>query len=189
MTRRFTPIQIVFLASIVALDFAFGMVVKNVLSPTGLLNLVRLDMIFPVMFMMLTRMLIDRFGTLLIYETAWGLLAVIAMPGAFGLPGFLKLLPALCQGLAYEAVFCGLQRMPRLRVFTAAVTGGLVSTAVVMLLRLALGLPWSSALRFLWSLQALVAVLINLLAAGLALRVWPRIAHSHLALRIGAGHD
>ncbi len=185
----FSTVQIVFLASIVALDFAFGMVVKNVLSPTGLLNLVRLDMVFPVVLMMLTRLLIDRRGTLLIYQLAWGMLAVLAMPAAYGLPGFLKLMPAFFQGLAYETAFCGLRRMPRLRVFAAALAGGLVSRAVIMLLRLALGLPWSRAIVLLWGLQALNAALINLLGAALALYLWPRIAATHLAMRIGAAHD
>lgn len=184
--RRYTSAQIIFVAAMVALDFAFGMVVKNVLSPTGILNLVRVDMAVPVMLMMLTRLIVDRFGTLIIYEGAWGTLAVLAMPGAFGLPGLLKLLPALAQGLTYDTVCTLLKRWPLARLFVAAVLGGIVSMAIMVALKVAIGMPWANVTRILFGLQTLTAAGINILGAALAVAVWRRIGALQAVRRLQA---
>lgn len=183
---RYTSAQIIFLAAVVALDFAFGMVVKNVLSPTGILAVVRVDMAVPVMLMMLTRLMMDRFGTLVIYEGAWGLLSVLAMPGAFGLPGPLKLLPALAQGLTYDTVCTLLKRYRLSRLFVAAILGGLAAMAVMVALKVALGMPWANVTKILFGLQTLTSACINILGAALAVAVWRRIRTLHVVKRLQA---
>ena len=182
--KKFTTTHIIFLASIITFDFAFGMIVKNVLSPTGIFSMIRIDMIVPVMLMMLTRLIIDRFGTLIIYEGMWGVLATVAMPAAFGLPGPLKLIPALAKGITYDLLFSSLRRFKRGRVFGAAIIGGFVATLVVVAVKVMLGLPWARVTQILLSLQILTSILINGIGAYLALLVWKRIQKTHLVKRI-----
>ena len=67
-------------------------------TPREISNFIRLDMFIPVTLWMLTRLIVDRFGVLTAYQFAWGVLAIFAFPGAM-LPGPLKLIPAVIQGL------------------------------------------------------------------------------------------
>lgn len=165
----------VFIGSIVALDFAFGLVFKSLLHSAGITRVVRLDMVVPMALLMLTRLAVDRFGVATAYQLCWATLAIFAMPGAM-LPGPLKLLPALVQGLVYDAGFRLFRRLPRGRVFLSATAGGLLNTALVMLLRVwVLGLPWAAATQALLGVQALTSAALYAAAAGLALCIWGRI--------------
>lgn len=184
--KKFTTIQIIFLASIVTFDFAFGMIVKNVLFPTGIFSIIRIDMIVPVMLMMLTRLIIDKFGTLIIYEGVWGLFATLAMPRAFGLPGPLKLIPALAKGIIYDLLFSCLRRFKQGRVFVAAIIGGYLSTLVRVAVQVMLGMPWAKVTQILWGFKILTGLLIDAIGAYLALLVWKRIQKTHLVKRIAA---
>ncbi len=179
-----TPIQTVFLASMIAADFGFGMVVKNLLAPTHILNVVRIDMVVPFMLMLLTRVMIDRFGVLILYEGVWGLLSVLAMPGAFGLPGFLKLLPALSQGLILDAMMTAFKRFPTSRLYISAIVGGAISTIVFFGLKLALGMPWLKVVQILFGLQMLTNLIVWALGAYLTKEVYGRIHSSQMARRI-----
>lgn len=186
MRPYYTHAQLIALASLVALDFAFGMVAKALLAPTGILQIVRVDMIFPVALMMFARLLLDRLGTLTLYEGAWGVLSMLLMPTAFGLPGPLKLLPALAQGLAYDAVFSGIRRWPRGRVLAAAVLGGLAGMGMMVALKLLLGMPWSGVTQILFGVQAVTGVAVSLGGAWLGWLAWSRIRHLQLARRFQA---
>lgn len=187
MRKSFTNVQIIFLASIISLDFASGMLIKNVLLPTNVLAVIRLDMIVPVALMMLSRLIIDRFGTLIIYEAMWGALSVAAMPGAFGLPGLLKLAPSLVQGIAYDSFFSALRRLGAPRVYIAAVAGGFLSSVVQAALKILLGMPWGKAAALLFGTQVLTSVLVNILGSLIAIIVWSRVRNLHLIKRIQAG--
>lgn len=170
----------VFIGSMVALDFAAGQLTKSILQASGVSNFIRLDMFIPVTLWMLTRLVVDRFGVLAAYQFAWGVLAMFALPGAL-LPGPLKLIPAVLQGLIHDAGFSLLPRYPRGRVFVSAVVGGLVSKVVVTALRVqVLGLPWTKVTQTLFGVQALTSVLVSAAAAGLALIVWSRISNLHI---------
>lgn len=137
-------------------------------------------MFIPVTLWMLTRLVVDRFGVLTAYQFAWGVLAIFAFPGAM-LPGPLKLIPAVMQGLIHDAGFSLLPRYPRARVFVSAVVGGLVSKIVVTALRVqVLGLPWTKVTQALFGVQALTSILVSAAAAGLALVVWSRIRNLHI---------
>lgn len=170
----------VFIGSMVALDFAAGQLAKSVLRASGVGNFIRLDMFIPVTLWMLTRLVVDRFGVLAAYQFAWGVLATFALPGAL-LPGPLKLIPAVLQGLIHDAAFSLLPRCPRGRVFVSAVVGGLASNLVITALRVqVLGLPWTKVTQALFGVQALTSVLVSAAAAGLALVVWSRICNLHI---------
>ncbi len=165
----------VFIGSMVALDFAFGLLFKSVLHASGITVFVRLEMAVPVMLWMLTRLIVDRFGVLTSYQLAWATLAIFMFPGAM-LPGPLKLIPALCQGVLHDAAFSLFARFPRGRVFISAIAGGLLSTGMVMLLRVwVLGLPWSTVTKTLFGIQSVTSIIVYAVAAGLALLVWSRI--------------
>ena len=165
----------VFIGSMVALDFATGQLTKSVLHASGVSNFIRLDMFIPVTLWMLTRLIVDRFGVLTAYQFAWGVLAVFAFPGAM-LPGPLKLIPAVIQGLFHDAGFSLFRRFPRGRVFISAIVGGLLSKVVLAALRVqVLGLPWTKVTQALFGMQALTSIILNAAAAGLALVVWSRI--------------
>jgi hypothetical protein len=166
--------QVVFLATLVGLDFAFGWVAKPLLQGLGLGTFLHLEMIPAVMLLMLARLTVDRFGTLVAYETAWAVVATIAMPAAV-VPGPLKLVPFLLQGLVLDAVFSAGRRWPRGRVLAAAVLGGLAGNVCQGLLRLALGLPWARATQVYLGIQLLGGVAVHAVGAWLALRVWERV--------------
>ncbi|NJB66564.1 hypothetical protein GGQ74_000204 [Desulfobaculum xiamenense] len=185
-TFSFGTTQVIFLGLIIAMDFSLGMILKNVLEPTGLLAIVRVDLVVPVMLVLLTRLIIDRFGTLIVYELVFATLAMAAMPASYGLPGPLKLIPALAQGLTYDVLLSALAGLPRARLYAAAILGGIVSTCVLMLLKVALGMPWFCVTKVLFGTQMATSLAVNALGAWLALRVWQRIGHTHLVAHIGA---
>ncbi|MBD3380295.1 MAG: hypothetical protein GF408_07530 [Candidatus Omnitrophica bacterium] len=184
MIKKYSNIQIVFLASMVAFDFAFGMIVKNILAPTGVLDFIRIDMIVPVMLMMTVRLTLDRFGTLILYELAWGMLAVVAMPTAYGLPGLMKLVPAICQGIAYDAVMSGMRNMRTARIYAAAILGGAVSWIAVILMKIAMGVPWATATKIVFSVQVVMGMIVSAAGAYAAILLWERIEGLHLVRRI-----
>ena len=172
--RRFGTAQVIFLASMVALDFAFGWVAKPLMHAVDLGGLVKFEMIPPVMLMLLARLTLDRFGTLIAYEGAWGIIALVAMPGAV-LPGPLKLVPLLLQGCFLDAAFSAFRRWGVARVFLAAVFGGLAGNACLMLFRVLLGMPWARATQVFFGLQLLGGIGIHLAGAALAVLVWNRV--------------
>ena len=182
--KKFANIQIIFIGSMVAFDFAFGIIFKNILSPTGIFDLVRIDMVIPVMLMMVTRLMLDRIGTLIIYETAWGVLAVVVLPNAYGLPGLLKIIPAISQGITYDIVMSGMRNMRTGRVYAAAISGGLVSWIVIILMKVGLGIPWVKVTKIVFSFQIVTGILISVAGAYLGILLWERVKDLHLAKRI-----
>ncbi|HTY36210.1 MAG TPA: hypothetical protein VMH23_03815 [Bacteroidota bacterium] len=168
-------LQTVFLGSIITADFAFGLVAKNVLAPTQVLNIIRIDMIVPVMLMLVTRRILDRFGVLILYELVWGTFSVFAMPAAFGLPGLLKILPAVAQGIILDGLMSIFHRMERLQLYVTAGIGGILSSVVLYALKIALGTPWSAVVKLLLGIHMLSNVIIWLSAAWVAQVVWQRI--------------
>ena len=179
-----TPIQTIFLASMISADFAFGLAVKNLLMPTHILNVVRLDMVIPVMLMLLTRLIIDRFGVLILYEGVWGLFSVFAMPASFGLPGLLKLIPALTQGVILDALMSFLKHAGRWRLIISALVGGFLSAISYFALRLALGLPWSQVVQVLVGTQLFSGLFVWTSGALLTGLVWNKIKETQAVRRI-----
>ena len=57
--RQMGPSQLIFLASMVALDFAFGMVAKPLMHSTGLGTLLKVEMVVPTMLWALSRLTLD----------------------------------------------------------------------------------------------------------------------------------
>lgn len=171
---RFGALQWIFLANMVALDFAFGWVAKPLVQAIGLGGFLKLEMIPPMMLLLLTRMTLDRFGVLAAYELAWGLACTAVMPGAI-LPGPLKLVPLLVQGLCLDAAFSAFRPWPRARIYFAAVAGGMAGALVLGGSRLLMGLPWGRAAQayILW--QVLAGAGVHAVAAGLAWTVWSRV--------------
>ena len=166
--------QVVFLATLVGLDFAFGWVAKPLVQGLGLSTFLHVEVIPAAMLLMLARLAVDRFGTLVAYQTAWAVVATIAMPAAV-VPGPLKLIPFLLQGLVLDTVFSVGRRWPRGRVLAAAVLGGLAGSVCQGLLRLALGLPWARATQVYLCVQLLGSAAVHAAGAWLALRVWDRV--------------
>ncbi|WP_300162810.1 hypothetical protein [Solidesulfovibrio sp.] len=174
--RGLTTAQVVFFASMVALDFGWGVVFKTALQLTAIHQVARLEMVVSVMLMVLTRLMLDRFGTLIAYELAWGLLAAVFMPAAGGEPGFIKLVPALTQGVVYDVLFSLLRRsLPRARAYVAVLVGGLVGPTAAMAVRVAMGMPWASATKFLFGISLVTSLAINACGVWLAFLVWKRV--------------
>lgn len=175
--RELSTAQVVFFASVVALDFGWGLVFKTALQLTAIHEVARLEMIVSVMLMVILRLMLDRFGTLFLYELTWGLLAAVLMPAAGGEPGFLKLVPALTQGIIFDLLFSLLQgSLPRARAYVAILIGGLIGPSVAMAVRVALGMPWGSAVQVYFSISLLTSLVINGFGVYLGLMVWKRIA-------------
>lgn len=170
----------VFIGSMVALDFAVGQFSKSLLHASGVGHFVRLDMFLPVTLWMLTRLVVDRFGVLMGYQLAWGVLACFALGGSM-LPGPLMLLVALTQGLTHDLFFSIFRRLPRSRVFISAILGGVVAKTLTMGLRvLVLGLPWTNVTQTLLGIQTATSLILDATAAAVALGIWHRIRNLHI---------
>ena len=177
-------LQVVFLGSIITADFAFGLVAKNLLAPTPILNFVRIDMIVPVMLMLLTRRILDRFGVLILYEFVWGTFSVFAMPAAFGLPGMLKIVPAVAQGIFLDGLMSLFRRMESVQLYVTAIVGGVLSSVVLYALKVALGTPWSVVVQLLLGIHMVSNVVVWISAAWIAQIVWRRIRSLPIVRRL-----
>ena len=177
----FGTAQVVFLATMVALDFAFGWVAKPLVQSLGLGSFLKVEMIPAVMLMLLTRLTLDRFGVLIAYQAAWALVATVLMPGAV-LPGPLKLVPLMLQGLFLDGIFTGCRRWATFRIFAASMVGGLAGSLLVGALRVMMGMPWARSTQAYLGLQLLGSALVHLAGAGLAVAVWRRV-REHPALQ------
>jgi len=182
---RWTTTQLVFISLMVAADIGMGLVVKPVLGATGIDQVVRLDLIIPTAFHILARLLVDRFGTVLLYELMWGIIAVLTMPTSYAsIPGPAKLIPALINGLLLDSLLQLFKTRPAMRVVFAAVVGGCVSTAALMAIRVAFGFPWSRIVKILLSIQMGTNVLVYGAGAILGLKIWMTLKDTHLARTI-----
>jgi hypothetical protein len=182
----FTTIEILFMASMIGLDFAWGLVVGPILSAAGITEFVRLDMIVPVMMMLVTRLVVDRFGTLIVYEIVWGILAVLAKPASFGIPGFFKLIPALAYGIILDTLMTLLRNRRYARLMAAAVIGGVVNQFAFLGIRVLFGFPWSTVVQMLLGITLVTTAAVNAVAAHLAFLVWNGVERSGWARRIQA---
>ncbi|HOC91876.1 MAG TPA: hypothetical protein PKH33_05865 [bacterium] len=185
MLGKWSSFQLVFIALMVAADVGMGFVVKPLLGVTGIDQIIRLDLILPTAFMILTRLMIDRFGTILIYELIWGVVATLAMPTSFGgLPGPVKLIPALVNGLLLDSLLELFKNRPAVRVAFASVAGGAAATAAFMLVRVAFGFPWSKVVKILLGLQMATNMIVYAAGALLGLKIWQSIKDTYLAKTI-----
>ena len=179
--KELSTAQVVFFASVVALDFGWGLVFKTALQATAIHEVARLEMVVSVMLMVLVRLMLDRFGTLICFELAWGLLAAVLMPAAGGQPGFMKLVPALTQGIVFDLLFSLLQdRMPAGRAYVAILVGGIIGPCAAMAVRVAMGMPWATATQVFFGVSLLTSLVINGFGVYLALVVWKRISGQHV---------
>jgi hypothetical protein len=173
--------QVIFLATMVALDFAFGWLAKPLMQALGLATFLHVEMIPPVMLILLSRLTLDRFGVLLAYEAAWALIAMVAMPGGV-LPGPLKLVPLLITGLVMDGAFSACRRWGTGRIALASVLGGLAGALCQGGLRILLGLPWARSTQVYIGFQLLGGVAVHAAGAFLAVLVWRRV-QEHPALQ------
>jgi len=179
--RSLSTAQVVFFASVVALDFGWGLVFKTALQLTAIHEVARLEMVVSVMLMVIARLMLDRFGTLILYELAWGLLAAVFMPAAGGQPGFLKLVPALTQGIIFDILFSLLRHpLPVARAYVAILIGGVLGPTMAIFFRVAMGMPWATATQALFGISLLTSLVINGFGVYLALIVWKRISSLEL---------
>lgn len=179
--RALSTAQVVFFASVVALDFGWGLVFKTALQLTAIHEVARLEMVVSVMLMVIARLMLDRFGTLILYELAWGLLAAVFMPATGGQPGFLKLVPALSQGIIFDLLFSLLRRpLPVGRAYVAVLVGGILGPSLATFVRVAMGMPWATATQTLFGISLLTSLVINSFGVYLALVVWKRISSLEL---------
>jgi hypothetical protein len=180
----FTTVEILFMASMIGLDFAYGLIVGPLLSAAGILEFIRLDMVVPVMMMLTTRLVIDRFGTLIVYEFVWVVLAILAKPSSFGLPGFMKLFPALAYGIILDSLMELFRRNTYLRLFVAGILGGILNQFALFGIRILFGLPWSTAIKVVLGINLITGIIINIIGVHLAWLVWNGLVRSGWVARI-----
>jgi hypothetical protein len=166
----------------VAADISIGFIVKPVLGAIGIDQVIRLDLILPTAFHILVRLLIDRFGTVLLYEFVWGTIAMLTMPTSYAsLPGPTKLIPALINGLVLDSLLQLFKNRAALRVTMAAVVGGCVSMAALMAVRVAFGFPWSKVVKILLGVQMGTGLFVYAAGAMLGLKVWQTLKDTYPA--------
>ena len=183
----FTTVEILFLSSMIGLDFAYGMVVGPILSATGILEIIRIDMIIPVMMMLVTRLIVDKFGTLIIYEFVWALLAVMIKPTSFGgIPAFMKLIPAVMYGIILDSLMELFKSRLYVRIMIAGVAGGIVNQFAFLGVRMLFGLPWSRAVQIFLGVNILTNIAVNIIAIHLTYLVWKGVERSGWVQRIHA---
>ena len=182
---RWTTVQLVFISLMVAADIGIGFIVKPVLGAIGIDQVIRLDLLLPMAFHILARMLIDRFGTVVLYEFIWGVIAMLTMPTSYAsLPGPAKLIPALINGLVLDSLLQLFRNKPALRVTVAAVLGGCISMAALMTVRVAFGFPWSKVVKILLGVQMGTGILVYAAGAILGYKTWQTLKDTYLARTI-----
>jgi len=183
----FTTVEILFLSSMIGLDFVYGMVAGPLLSASGILEVIRIDMVIPVVMMLITRLLVDKFGTLVIYEIVWGILAMLARPASMGgIPAFMKLVPLMAYGLILDSCMELFRDRLYARLLLAGVIGGFVNQFVFMGIRVMFGMPWSTAVKVFLGIQILTNILVNVIAVHLAFLVWRGVERSGWSQRLRA---
>jgi len=183
--KYFTTVEIFFIASMIGLDFAYGMVVGPLLSATGVLEIIRIDMIIPIMMMLTTRLVVDKFGTLIVYEFVWGVLAMVARPASFAaMPGFLKLIPALTYGIMLDSLMELFKQKLYARILIAGVVGSIVYQFVFTGMRILYGLPWSEAVQILFGIRLVTTIVVNVLAIHLTYLIWTSVERTGWVRRI-----
>ena len=180
-----STIQLVFIALMVAADVGQGFVIKPLLGAVGIDEFIRLDLIIPTAFIIVTRLLVDKFGTIVLYEGMWGIIATLIMPTSFGsLPAPVKILGSLSKGLIFDSFMQLFKNRPTLRVLTAAIVGGIIDTAVFTVIRLVFGFPWSKAVQILVGVKTATGVAVSIAAALLAIGIWKSVKDTYLARSI-----
>ncbi|KPK95736.1 hypothetical protein AMJ80_03940 [bacterium SM23_31] len=183
-SKYFSTVEIIFLSSMIGLDFAFGLIVKPILTASGIGEFIRIDLIVPTMMLLITRLVIDKFGTLIIYEFVWSILAVIAMPASFGLPGFLKIIPAVIYGFILDSFMELFKNHLYIRIFVACIIGGIINQFALMGVKLLYGMPWSEVVQLLLGINIATSLIVNIIAVHLTLLVWKGLEGSGWVRRI-----
>jgi hypothetical protein len=111
------------------------------------------------------------------------------MPTAFGLPGLLKLLPALLNGLILDTLMRLIQKSTIRRFFLTAIAGSLLTSISLWAIKLAMGMPWERFTQLLFSLELLSGIIVWSTGALLALMMWQRLANHEAVLRLQLRHD
>ncbi|MFC1562772.1 hypothetical protein ACFL4Z_01830 [candidate division KSB1 bacterium] len=184
--KYFSTVEIIFLSSMIGLDFALGLIVKPIISASGIGEFIRIDLIVPTVMLLVTRLVIDKFGTLIIYEFVWSTLAVIAMPTSFGLPGFLKIIPAVLYGIILDSFMELFKNRLYIRILIAGVLGGVINQFALVGIRLLFGLPWSEVVQLLLGINIITNLIVSIIAVHLALLIWNGLERSGWVRRIAA---
>lgn len=184
--KRFTTVELVFIATMVAADFGLGLVVKPVLDASHIADVIRLDLIVPTMLLLLTRLIVDKFGTLTLYEFLIGILAMLAWPQSYGVPGPLKLPLFAAKGLVWDLCMSALRPWLPVRLFVTAILGEAASAVAAMGIKLLLGLPWVPLTQLLLGARLVTTLIVGSLGAALALAVWKAVRDTAMVQRIAA---
>lgn len=184
--QRFTTVELVFIATMIAADFGFGVVVKPLLDAAHVTDVIRLDLVVPTMLLLITRLIVDKFGTLVLYEVLIGALAMLAWPQSFGAPGPLKLPLFAAKGFIWDLSMSALRPWLVPRLFVTAIVGEMTSTAAAMGIKILLGLPWVPLTQVLLGVRLVTTVVIGALGAAVALSVWKAVRDTSVVRRIGA---
>jgi hypothetical protein len=184
--KRFTTVELVFIATMIAADFGFGLVIKPLLDASHIADFVRIDLIVPTMLMLLTRLVVDKFGTLTLYEFVIGMLAMLAWPQSYGVPGPLKLPFFAAKGLVWDLCMSALRPWLGLRLFVTAILGEGASATAAMGIKLLLGLPWVPLTQLLLGARLVTTLIVGSMGAALGLAVWKAIRDTAMVQRIAA---
>jgi len=182
--KYYNTIEILFMSSMIGLDFAYGLVVGPILTATGILEIIRIDMIIPIMMMLFTRLVVDKFGTLIIYEFVWVILAIMAKPSSFALPGFLKIIPALAYGLILDSCMQIFRSNLYGRLIAAGIAGGIVNQFILVGIRILFGMPWSNAVKIILGINIVTTAIVNIIAIHLVYLVWSQVCRTGWVGRI-----
>jgi hypothetical protein len=186
---RFTTVELLFIAIMIAADFGFGLVVKPLLSATHILEVIRLDMIVPFAMLLITRLVVDKFGTLTIYELIIGILATLMWPTAFGIPGPLKIPLFVMQGLVWDIGMSALRPWLVPRLLATTIVGSLATNVAILGYRLALGLPFAPLVKVIWGVQLISTLAVGIVSVLIALSVWRSIRDLAVVRRMRAWQD
>jgi hypothetical protein len=189
LLQRFTTVELLFIAIMIAADFGFGLVVKPLLGALHLTDIVRFDLIVPFALVLITRLVVDKFGTLILYQTIIGILATLMWPTSFGIPGPLKIPLFVMQGVIWDVCMSVLRPWLVARLLTSTILGSLAASLAALGYRLALGLPFAPLVQVLWGVQLISTLVVGVLAVLLTLAVWRSIRDLAVVRRMRAWQD
>jgi hypothetical protein len=189
LLTRFTTVELLFIAIVIAADFGFGLVVKPLLGAMHLTDVIRIDLVVPFALVLITRLVVDKFGTLTLYQTLIGILATLMWPDSFGIPGPLKLPLFIMQGLIWDGCMSALRPWLVPRLLVSTILGALGASLAGLGFRLALGLPFAPVVKILWGVQLVSTLVVGGLAVVLTLAVWRSVRELAVVRRMRAWQD
>lgn len=173
--NNFSTSEIILITTMVAIDISHGIFLKPVMNSTGITNFIKIDMIIPLAIMFLTRKMIDKFGTLIIYEVLWCIASSFIIPFTFDTPGLLKLIPALLFGIVFELLYSFTPKTKSINLWISVIAGNFINKFILLGFKLIMGIPFINIIKAFFMVQLFTSIIVSIIAGFMTLLIYKKL--------------